>query len=298
MRRPAPEQTAAASAAKRSDPWRASWPMTIPACAAPSTASSRYAASPALARRTVATFIRVGPAPSRPRSPAVPKPRPPAKRAASSSAAPASSSARSSACASGSGSSAIQRSTRSVSPGSATSARTRRSRRSGARRPPTAGAPSPGRARARSSRRARGCRATRRARPARRSCRPAGRRPWPRRAPAARPRSASCAITRLSTAITARSIARRRRRLQVGRGVAGVRGDAGERQAGGAGAAVELAHEQQVRELGLAVRGPAEVAPLALEVVEVDPARPVGVARQRHHARRVARAAGGRAAGR
>ena len=59
---------------------------------------------PALARRTVATFIRAGPAPSAPRRPAVPK-RQAARRSAraSSSSAPRSSSARSSARASGSG---------------------------------------------------------------------------------------------------------------------------------------------------------------------------------------------------
>ena len=61
VRRPAPLQTAAASSAKRAEPCRASWPMTTPAAAAPPTASSRYAASPAVARRTVATFIRAGP---------------------------------------------------------------------------------------------------------------------------------------------------------------------------------------------------------------------------------------------
>ena len=60
----------------------------------------------------MATLIRDGPAPSRPRSPAVPKLSPCAKRSASSSQASRSSSARSSARASGSGSAAIQASTR------------------------------------------------------------------------------------------------------------------------------------------------------------------------------------------
>ena len=45
--------------------------------------------------------------------------------------------------------------------------------------------------------------------------------------------------------------------LQLGRGVAGVRGDGADRRAGLGEAALELEHEQQVGELGLAVGGPA-----------------------------------------
>ncbi len=64
--------------------------------------------------------------------------------------------------------------------------------------------------------------------------------------------------------------------LQLRRGVARMRGDRADRRAGLGEAALELEHEQQVGQLGLAVGGPALVgAPLPVEVLEVDLAHPV-----------------------
>ena len=72
------------------------------------------------------------------------------------------------------------------------------------------------------------------------------------------------------------------RRLQMGRGVAGVRGGAQQLAAGGGQAALELEHEEEVGELRLAVGRPLAVAALALQVVEVDAAGrcPMGAARE------------------
>src|SRR5438094_8183407 len=70
--------------------------------------SRRYAARPAAARSTTTRFIRLGPAPSAPRSPAVPNSRVPSKRSPSAVASPASTSCSSSERVTGSGSCAIQ----------------------------------------------------------------------------------------------------------------------------------------------------------------------------------------------
>src|SRR5437870_5361757 len=56
-------------------------------------------------------------------------------------------------------------------------------------------------------------------------------------------------------------------------------------RAGGAQAAVKLEHEEQVRQLRLAVGAPTAVVALPLEVVEVDPARAVRAAAHSHHPR-------------
>ena len=68
----------------------------------------RYAARPAAARVTTTRFIRLGPAPSAPRSPAVPNWRVPSNRSISSAVSPAPINAASSARVTGSGSSASQ----------------------------------------------------------------------------------------------------------------------------------------------------------------------------------------------
>ena len=106
-RRPAPVSTAAASAANGWEPRRASKPMTTGRLASSGPAARRYRARPAATRRTVARFIRPGPAPSGPRMPAVPNVSGWANRAASSPSSPACRSALSSARSAGSGSSAI-----------------------------------------------------------------------------------------------------------------------------------------------------------------------------------------------
>ena len=73
--------------------------------------------------------------------------------------------------------------------------------------------------------------------------------------------------------------------LQLGRGVARVRGDGADGRAGLGEPALELEHEQQVGELGLAVGGPALVgAPLPVEVLEVDLAHPVRAGGDLHDA--------------
>ncbi len=81
----------------------------------PSPFAFRYAASPAAARMTTERFIRIGPAPSSPRSPAVPNWSVPANRAASSSVSPPARSPASSVRVSGSGSSASHASARVIS---------------------------------------------------------------------------------------------------------------------------------------------------------------------------------------
>src|SRR5665647_1473116 len=86
-RPPAATTTAAVSAAKTSELCLASSPMTTKGCGS---VSFRYAVSPAAARITTERFIRLGPAPSAPRSPAVPNSSMPTNRSARS--APASAS--------------------------------------------------------------------------------------------------------------------------------------------------------------------------------------------------------------
>ncbi len=115
---PAPASTRAASSANRSLPLRASRPMTTPACALAGLRSVSQPASAAVVARTMAPFIRFGPAATAPRSPAVPNSSRPANRSASSAeadvspASAAASSARSSAWSGSSGSSATQAVTR------------------------------------------------------------------------------------------------------------------------------------------------------------------------------------------
>ena len=77
--KPAPDITSAVSRAKSSLRCRASKPTTTGPVAP---CSCRYAASPAAARITTTRFIRLGPAPTAPRSPAVPNSRLPANRSA------------------------------------------------------------------------------------------------------------------------------------------------------------------------------------------------------------------------
>src|SRR5439155_3678204 len=78
-------------------------------------------------------------------------------------------------------------------------------------------------------------------------------------------------------------------RLDVGRGVAGVGGEAADRRAGGAQTAVQLEGEEQGRQLRLGVGAPAAVAALALEVVEVDATHAVKRAAYRDDPRVLAR---------
>ena len=78
---------------------------------------------------------------------------------------------------------------------------------------------------------------------------------------------------------------RRRGTLQVRRGVAGVRGQALHGRALTAQSPVELQREEQVRQLRLSVRAPAEVVAVAVQVVEGDPAHLVRGARERHDTR-------------
>src|SRR5438876_3639246 len=77
--------------------------------------------------------------------------------------------------------------------------------------------------------------------------------------------------------------------LDVGRGVAGVGGQAADRRTGGAQTAVQLEGEEQGRQLRLSVGAPAAVAALALEVVEVDPPDAVKGAAYGHDARVLSR---------
>ena len=81
-------------------------------------------------------------------------------------------------------------------------------------------------------------------------------------------------MTALLTFITSRSTSGARGALEVGGRVAGVRGEALDGRARRAQPPVELEREQQVGELRLPVGAPAEVAAVAVQVVEGDP-RPI-----------------------